>query len=102
MHRRRLRAATLLALLAVGCGGGWGMALPADVAQQSDELLIKDRSSWSGALVDEAFQLGPYKVSDVDRKWNSTRTSSLFEFSDSRTRGGYGFKLNAQDGALAG
>jgi hypothetical protein len=104
MQRRVDRAVASLALgvMGVGCGGGWGMAVPADVAQHSEELAIQDRSSWSGALVDEAFGLGPYKVSDVDRKWSSTRTSTLFAFSDSRTRGGYGYKLNAQDVAWQG
>lgn len=100
--RKSVAVASLWAVVSIGCGGGWGMAVPADVAQQAEELPIQDRSSWSGALVDESFRLGPYKVSDVDRKWNSTRTQELFEFADSRTTGGFGYKLNAQDATLEG
>jgi hypothetical protein len=102
MHRSSVRVVALLTVGVMGCGGGWGMAVPADVAQESEELKIQDRSSWSGALVDESFKLGPYRVTDVDRKWDSTRTRSLFEFSDSRTQGGYAYKLGAQDATLAG
>jgi hypothetical protein len=76
------------------------MAVPADVAQQSQELPIQDRSSWSGSLADESFGVGSYKVSDVDRKWNSTRTSSLLGFEQSRTTGGYAYGLSASDGKL--
>lgn len=102
MLKRSVGLALWWALAGIGCGGGWGMAVPADIAQQSEELKIQDRSSWSGALVDESFRLGPYRVSDVDRKWNSTRTQELFAFNDSRTKGGYAYKLNAQDATLEG
>src|SRR5262245_31464643 len=65
--------ATLTLVLVSACGAAH-MALPADVAQASEEVPITDRSSWSGALADESFGLGPYKVTDVDRKWDSTRS----------------------------
>jgi hypothetical protein len=78
------------------------MALPADVAQASEELAITDRSSWSGALADESFGLGPYKVTDVDRKWNSTRSNSIFGVDSSKTSGGYAFKLAGKGAALEG
>jgi hypothetical protein len=69
------------------------MAPPSDVVQVSEALPIKDRSSWSGALVDESFGLGPYRVAEVDRKWNSTNSNSFFGYEASRTKGGYAFKL---------
>jgi len=75
------------------CGGGWGMAVPVDVTNVSEELPIKNRSAWSGALADESFELGSYRITEVDRKWNSTRSTSLFGFDQSRTQGGYGYKL---------
>jgi hypothetical protein len=74
------------------------MAVPADVAQASEELLITERSGWSGALADESFVLGPYKVSDVDRKWNSTSSNSIFGVDRSKTSGGYAFKLVSGSG----
>src|SRR5262245_54543058 len=93
--------ATAAVLLVSACGAAH-MALPADVAQASEEVPITDRSSWSGALVDESFGLGPYKVTDVDRKWDSTRSSSLFGVDRSKTTGGYAFKLAGKDVALDG
>jgi hypothetical protein len=78
------------------------MRAPLDVVQQSEELKISDRSSWSGSLADESFGLGGYRVQDVDRKWNSTRTNTLFGFEQSRTRGGYAYKLSAGGSQLEG
>jgi hypothetical protein len=80
-------------LLLLNACAGAHMALPADVAQASEELPIKERSSWSGALVDESFVMGPYKVTDVDRKWDSTRSGSALGLNASSTHGGYAYKL---------
>jgi len=89
-----------LSLVASSCG--WTMVEPTDVIQVSEELPIKDRSSWQGALVDESFKLGSYKVSDVDRKWNSTQTNSFLGFEASRMKGGYSFGLVGGNGKLTG
>lgn len=102
MNQARKRAALLLLSgISASCGSGWGMAVPQDVAQVSDELPIKDRSTWTGSLVDESFGLGSYRISDVDRKWNSTRTNTLLGFDRSKTTGGYAYSLSASDGKLA-
>jgi len=96
--------ATLAGLMLCGCTAA-RMALPPDVAQASEELPITDRSSWSGALADESFGLGPYKVTDVDRKWNSSQSNSIFGVDRSKTSGGYAFKVasGSENGAaLAG
>jgi hypothetical protein len=93
--------AILATLLLPACAAAH-MALPADVAQASEELPITDRSSWSGALANESFGLGSYKVTDVDRKWDSTRSSSWSGFDKSKTTGGYAFKLSGQEIALEG
>ena len=89
-------------MLSITACGAARMAVPADVAQASEELPITDRSSWSGALADESFRLGPYKVTDVDRKWDSTHSNSLFGVDRSKTTGGYSFKLGGKDVELAG
>jgi hypothetical protein len=78
------------------------MVEPTDVVQASEELPIKDRSSWQGALVDESFKLGAYQVAEVDRKWNSTQSSSFLGFEASRMKGGYSFALVSSAGKLAG
>jgi hypothetical protein len=78
------------------------MALPADVALASEELPITDRSGWSGALADETFGLGPYKVEEVDRKWDSKSTTSFGSMDSSKTSGGYSFKLTGAGAQLSG
>jgi hypothetical protein len=97
---RRIDAA--LFFLALNACSAAHMALPSDVAQVSEQLPIADRSSWSGALADESFKLGPYAVNNVDRKWNSTNSSSLFGDRMSKTTGGYAFELAGQGVTLAG
>ena len=78
------------------------MAAPADITSASEELAITERSSWTGALADESFNLGPYKVVDVDRKWNSKRTTSLGAIESTRSSGGYTWKLSGGEGELSG
>lgn len=87
--------------LASGCAAT-RMAVPADITTASEELAITERSSWTGALADESFNLGPYKVVDVDRKWNSKRTSSLGAFESTRSSGGYSWKLTGGESELSG
>lgn len=92
--------APLLAVAFSACG--WTMAQPVDVIQVSEELQVKDRSSFSGALANESFTLGSYKIADVDRKWNSTQSTSFFGMDASRTRGGYAYNLVANGTQLKG
>ena len=78
------------------------MAVPADITSASEELAITDRSSWTGALADESFNLGSYKVADVDRKWESKRSTSLGAMESTTASGGYKFKLLGGAGPLDG
>jgi hypothetical protein len=96
------RSAAALACLTLGACSAAHMALPADVAQVSEQLPIVDRSSWSGSLADETFKLGPYAIQKVDRKWNSTQSSSMFGERMSNTTGGYTFELSGEALTLAG
>jgi len=91
-------------VLVLGAGGCTAahMAVPKDVGTASDEITITDRSGMSGALVNEAFTMGPYKVTDVDRKWNSSSTSTIVGVSSSEAKGGYTFGLKAADGEYKG
>jgi hypothetical protein len=88
-------------LVALGACG-WTMAEPVDVLQVSEELPVKNRSSFSGALANESFQLGSYSVAEVDRKWNSTESASFFGIDAAKTRGGYAYKLLAGGTQLRG
>jgi len=102
MGHARTCTLTLAALtLAAGCGSA-RMAAPADVVTASTELAVQDRSSWSGAMADESFKLGPYQVSDVDRDWDSSTDTSVLGFSNDSTEGGYSFTLSEADTSLSG
>jgi hypothetical protein len=82
------------------------MAVPTDVGEVSEEIVISKRSSILGALVDESFQMGPYQVVDVHRQGNSTRNTSIAGFSTvfsfTHTTGGYAFGLQAPTGEYKG
>lgn len=102
MGHARTWALTLVAVtLGAGCGS-IRMVAPADVVAASTELAVQDRSSWSGAMADESFKLGPYKVGDVDRDWDSGTDASLLGFSNETTEGGYSFTLSGADTSLSG
>jgi hypothetical protein len=98
----RLTRWAACAALASATGCGWSMVEPTDVVQVSEELPVKDRSSWQGALADESFTLGPYRVTEVDRKWNSAESSSFLGFEASRVKGGFAYHLGSGDGKLKG
>ncbi len=69
------------------------MQVPPEIASRSDVLDVTDRSSWSGALVNESFELGPYAISDVDRKWDSSSGFSIGSVSHETSEGGYAYAL---------
>ena len=60
-----------------GCSTASQMVVPADVSGGLDVIAVTDRSIWSGALADETFNLGPYKVTDVERDWDSSKSNSV-------------------------
>lgn len=83
-----IRMQTLL-LLAAGCSTPH-MVVPADIAG-SEMIEVTERSSFSGALADESFKLGPYDITDVDRDWKSTKSVEVFGIESSKTGSGYAF-----------
>ncbi len=85
---------TCLALLGTACAGP-RMVAPADVASSSRVLEAKDRSSATGALVDESFRLGDWKVTEVDRDWTSKSGFSVGSYGQADTTTGYSYQLNA-------
>lgn len=96
------RFGAVFACLALCACSAAHMALPADVAQVSEQLAITERSGWTGALADESFKLGPYAIQNVDRKWNSTHSTSMFGERMSNTTGGYTFELVIEGLKLTG
>jgi hypothetical protein len=89
-----------------GCSTASQMVVPADVSGVSDVIAATDRSIWSGAWADETFTLGPYKVTDVDREWDNSRSNSVsvseFGFSSGSTEGGYDYEFETPGGQMSG
>ncbi len=89
-----------------GCSTTSRMVVPADINDVLDVTAVTDRSIWSGALADETFTLGPYKVTDVDREWDRSFIRSIsiskFGFSSGRSEGGYGYEFDTPDGPMSG
>ncbi len=89
-------------LLALSGCAGPRMAAPADVSSSSEVLAVSDRSSASGALVNEGFKLGPYTIEDVNRKWNSSSGMSIGPWGKESKTTGFSFTLAGSDAKLKG
>jgi hypothetical protein len=68
------------------------MATPPDLIG-ADVLDVSNRSGAAGTFVDESFNVGPYRVSKVDRGSHITTTSSVGGFTRERGRQGFGFRF---------
>ncbi|NRB39015.1 MAG: hypothetical protein HRU20_11205 [Pseudomonadales bacterium] len=60
-----------------GCITTPTMEVPGDIAASSDEITATERSSWSGSLANETFTLGQYKVTKVNRDWDSNQSNTV-------------------------
>ena len=79
------------------------MAVPADVATASELLPVANRGSATGSWADESFNFGPYRVADVDRKWNSKQGLGIGGLGGSSTSTtGYRFKFSGPTGEAQG
>jgi hypothetical protein len=85
-------ALLLCACSLAGCAT-YQMVVPPDIASASEPLAVTERSTWSGSLADESFKLGPYAVSDVSRKANTTLTTHMAVRTDDRS-GGFTYSLS--------
>jgi len=74
------------------------MGVPADLAQQSELIQVSDRSRMTGAFANESFKMGPYEITNVDRKWNSSSSGSVLNFSASEAKTGYTFTFKTPQG----
>lgn len=75
----------------VACAGP-RMVPPADVAQGT-VLESKNRKNASGLFVNEAFDLGPYKVDKVNRKATSESGWGIGNYDSKKTTTGYSYLL---------
>ncbi len=76
--------------------------IPGQITARSEELPITERSSFSGALANEGFRIGPYAISAVDRKWDSASGWTVGSFTRETTAGGYSFAFEGAGKKLEG
>jgi len=89
-----------------GCSTTMQMKVPADISSVSDVIAATERSMWSGAMADETFTLGEYKVISVDRDWDSSTSDTLsinkLDLKTGNTEGGYAYEFKTKSGLLTG
>lgn len=90
----------LCACSLAGCAT-YQMVVPADIASSSEPLAVTERSTWSRSLADESFKLGPYAVSDVSRKANTTLITHMAVRTDERS-GGFTYSLSGDGLSMNG
>ena len=93
--------AVLAALILTGCARP-RMAAPSGLAAGSEILEVADRGLAYGMLADESFRLGPFRIAEVDRKWEWSSSWSISGFSKDRTTGGYKFQFVNGKSTLVG
>jgi hypothetical protein len=108
MARRVPRSlCSLPALLLAGGCAGLSMPIPADVARDMAPVPITNRGSFTGSWANESFTMGPYQVSNVDRR---ARTSQAISASAGSTlsagkvesNSGYSYDFSAPGGTARG
>lgn len=78
------------------------MAVPPDLAAGAHVYEVQNRSSWKGALVDESFNFGPYRVTKIDRDWTSSSGWGVGAYSTAAIKTGYAFVLVTPAGEIPG
>lgn len=79
------------------------MAVPAEFAEQAEVLEVRDRSGASGALIDEGFSLGQFRVEKVDRSWDKTESTTVALVATvNHEVGGYSYELRHAGQRAAG
>jgi hypothetical protein len=89
------RAIALSACALTSACAAQHVAVPPEFAERFQVLEARERSWASGDFVDESFELGPYRVNDVDRDWDSTTSTDSGAIAASDVDGGYSYQLSA-------
>jgi hypothetical protein len=84
----------LMSLTILACAGP-RMVPPAEVTDGCKTMEVQNRSSATGAMVNESFGLGTFQVTDVDRKWNKKSNFNVGGYGANKTKTGYSFLLKA-------
>lgn len=89
-----LWAASLLLTLLPACSTTATLVTPQDFAGRSQVLPASNRSRMTGLLVDESFQLGPYRVTGIEGKSGSAANSTTLNGVKTESkRGGFSYRL---------
>lgn len=104
---RQFKAALItITVFLGGCSTTMQMVVPSDISAASDVIAATDRSMFAGAMVDETFTLGEYKVTDVDRDWDISQSTGVSvnktSLKSGSTEGGYAYQFKAPDGQFKG
>ncbi len=78
------------------------MAVPPDLAAAASVYDVQNRSNWKGALIDESFNFGPYRVAKVNRDWTSSSGWGVGAYSTAAIKTGYAYVLATPAGELQG
>ena len=87
----------LSSILTTGCNKV-RLDVPKSEKVGMETLKVSDRSTF---LTDRGFKLGNYKVSDVDRDWDTTTTTGIGPISKGQSNGGYAFKLKGKPQSIS-
>ena len=99
---------TLLLLLGLGGAGcNFTPAIPPDVPRELAPIPVTNRGAFTGSWANESFNLGPYRVTDVDRRTNISTGVQVAGHVDSgfrsdNARGGYSYAFLTVNGPIRG
>jgi hypothetical protein len=93
-HRHSLFAVGALLSLLTACASTAPLVVPKDFAGQSQMLPAANRSRMTGLLVDESFNLGPYRVTGIEGKSGSSANSTTINGVKTESkRSGFSYRL---------
>lgn len=88
-------------LVLAACGSLPPMRPAEDIGAEPLALAVVHQPR-KGLLVNEAFNMGPYQISQVQRRPTRTRTTASGDERHEYTEGGFSFQMAASDGVWAG
>ena len=95
------RTVPVLALALAACHPA-RLAVPSDIAAATEAVDVQNRSGVTGMFANEDFEIGAYRVREVDRSATSGTRWSVGTTSQSDWDGGYSFRLEGGEAPLEG
>ncbi len=99
-------ALIIIGFFITGCSTTMQMVVPSDISAATDVIPATQRSGWSGSMANETFTLGEYKVSEVDRDWDSSESDTIsinkLALTSGNTAGAYDYQFKTPNGLMKG